>query len=163
VYAVACQGVKHIEQCFSDAITDSTISKEALFDRNHQLIINSNPAKFSTQYDTFTDKVLPKIQEKLLKENPFITFAIATDTCGYVPTHNDKFSLPLTGNFEKDLVQNRTKRIFDDKTGARCGSHTQKLLLQTYKRDTGEIMHDLSVPIYINDKHWGGFRIGYGG
>ncbi len=35
------------------------------------------------------------------------------------------------------------------------------LLLQTYKRDTGEIMHDLSVPIYINGKHWGGFRVGY--
>ncbi|MGO1626632.1 MAG: hypothetical protein ACTHXI_05995, partial [Halomonadaceae bacterium] len=26
---------------------------------------------------------------------------------------------------------------------------------------TGEIMHDLSVPIYVNGKHWGGFRIGY--
>lgn len=35
------------------------------------------------------------------------------------------------------------------------------LLLQTYRRDTGEIMHDLSVPVYVNGKHWGGFRIGY--
>jgi methyl-accepting chemotaxis protein len=33
--------------------------------------------------------------------------------------------------------------------------------LQTYKRDTGEVMHDLSAPIYVNGKHWGGFRIGY--
>jgi methyl-accepting chemotaxis protein len=22
-------------------------------------------------------------------------------------------------------------------------------------------MHDLSVPIYVNGKHWGGFRVGY--
>jgi methyl-accepting chemotaxis protein len=22
-------------------------------------------------------------------------------------------------------------------------------------------MHDLSAPIYVNGKHWGGFRIGY--
>jgi len=22
-------------------------------------------------------------------------------------------------------------------------------------------MHDLSVPIYVNGKHWGGFRLGY--
>jgi methyl-accepting chemotaxis protein len=35
------------------------------------------------------------------------------------------------------------------------------MLLQTYRRDTGEIMHDLSVPIYVNGKHWGGFRLGY--
>jgi methyl-accepting chemotaxis protein len=34
-------------------------------------------------------------------------------------------------------------------------------LLQTYKCDTGEVMHDLSVPIYVNGKHWSGFRIGY--
>jgi len=33
--------------------------------------------------------------------------------------------------------------------------------VQTYKRDTGEVMHDLSVPIYVDGKHWGGFRIGY--
>ena len=34
------------------------------------------------------------------------------------------------------------------------------MLLQTYKRDTGEILHDLSVPIMVNGRHWGGFRIG---
>ena len=44
---------------------------------------------------------------------------------------------------------------------SRCGAHTQKMLLQTYKRDTGEIMHDLSVPIYLQGTHWGGFRMGY--
>jgi len=33
--------------------------------------------------------------------------------------------------------------------------------LQTYKRDTGEVMHDLSVPIYVRGRHWGGFRVGY--
>ena len=35
------------------------------------------------------------------------------------------------------------------------------VLLQTYRRDTGEIMHDISVPIQVNGRHWGGFRIGY--
>lgn len=161
VYEIACGAVKLIEQAFVDGITNKTITEAALFDRNHQPIENTNPVKFSTQYDSFADKVLPLIQEKILKENTFLTFAISTDSSGYVPTHNNKFAQPLTGDYEKDLLQNRTKRIFEDKTGSRCGSHTQKLLLQTYKRDTGEIMHDLSVPIYLNNKHWGGFRIGY--
>lgn len=162
VYEVACEAVKLIEQCFKESISNNLISEAALFDRSHKPIVNSNPLKFSTQFDEFTDRVLPNIQETILINNPYITFAITTDTSGYVPTHNDKFAQPMTGNYEKDLVQSRTKRIFDDKTGSRCGSHTQKLLLQTYKRDTGEIMHDLSVPIYLNNKHWGGFRIGYG-
>jgi methyl-accepting chemotaxis protein len=34
-------------------------------------------------------------------------------------------------------------------------------LLQTYRRDTGELMHDISAPIYVKGRHWGGFRIGY--
>ena len=88
-------------------------------------------------------------------------YAIATTAKGYVPTHNNQFSQPLTGNYERDLVGNRTKRLFNDKTGSRCGAHTEKVLVQTYKRDTGEVMHDLSVPIIVKGKHWGGVRIGY--
>ena len=80
---------------------------------------------------------------------------------GYFPTHNRKFSQALTGDYEKDLANNRTKRIFSDRTGSRCGSHTDAFLLQTYKRDTGEVMHDMSIPIYVNGRHWGGFRVGY--
>lgn len=34
-------------------------------------------------------------------------------------------------------------------------------LLQAYRRDTGEIVHDISSPIYVKGRHWGGFRIGY--
>ena len=105
--------------------------------------------------------MLPAIQEPLLEANSFIIYAGAVDKNGYFPTHNKKFSQPLTGNYETDLANNRTKRIFNDKTGSRCGSNTSTFLLQTYKRDTGEIMHDLSAPIYVNGKHWGGFRIGY--
>ena len=28
-------------------------------------------------------------------------------------------------------------------------------------RDTGQIMFDLSVPVFVADRHWGGFRVGY--
>jgi len=41
------------------------------------------------------------------------------------------------------------------------GAHTDTYRLQVYRRDTGEIMFDLSVPVFIDDKHWGGFRVGY--
>ncbi len=41
------------------------------------------------------------------------------------------------------------------------GAHTGKVLVQTYRRDTGEVMHDLSVPIHLKGRHWGGFRMGY--
>jgi methyl-accepting chemotaxis protein len=97
----------------------------------------------------------------LLARMPQLAYAGAVDDHGYFPTHNKKFSQPLTGDYDIDIVNNRTKRIFNDRTGARCGSNKEAFLLQTYKRDTGEVMHDLSAPIFVDGQHWGGFRVGY--
>ena len=161
IRAAAEAAAAHISKLFDEAIAQGQISEEALFDRNYRPIANTAPQKFSTRFDALTDRLLPAIQEKLLADMPQLTYAGAVDNNGYFPTHNRKFSQPLTGNFDIDLLNNRTKRIFDDRTGSRCGSHTKSFLLQTYKRDTGEVMHDLSVPIFVAGKHWGGFRIGY--
>jgi len=158
---IAEDAVKKIQTMFEGAINSGKISLADLFDRNYQEVPNTDPLKYTTRFDQFTDRVLPEIQEPILAENKQIIYAGAVDNNGYFPTHNKRFSQPLTGNYETDFVNNRTKRVFNDPTGKRCGSHTEPFLLQTYKRDTGEVMHDLSVPIYIQGKHWGGFRMGY--
>lgn len=88
-------------------------------------------------------------------------FAISTTPEGYVPTHNAAFNHPPSGDAAVDAAKSRGKRLFNDRTGIRCGSHRQALLLQTYMRDTGELMHDLSVPIMVQGRHWGGLRLGY--
>lgn len=161
IFGVAKKTSLAIGKMLERAIEQGTITKEALFDTNYKKIQGTNPQKYSTLYDTFFDQSLPKIQEAILKDYPHIIYSICIDPKGYVPTHNNIFAKPLTGDYKKDFVGNRSKRIFDDRTGSRCGSHTRKVLLQTYIRDTGEIMHDLSTPIFVNKKHWGGFRIGY--
>ncbi|HTD05537.1 methyl-accepting chemotaxis protein [Undibacterium sp.] len=153
--------VTAIEKLFADALESGQISMSQLFDRTYTPIADTNPKKYTTAFDAFTDRVLPPIQEGLLVATPQLVYAGAVDNNGYFPTHNKKFSQKLTGNYERDLINNRTKRIFDDRTGSRCGSNTKPFLLQTYKRDTGEVMHDLSAPIYVAGKHWGGFRVGY--
>jgi methyl-accepting chemotaxis protein len=150
-----------VGKLFESAVAAGKITPEALFDRRYEEIPNTNPTKFHTKFDRFTDKVLPEIQEGLLSAMPHLAYAGAVDNNGYFPTHNRKFSQPLTGDYDVDIIHNRTKRIFSDRTGKRCGSNTRPFLLQTYKRDTGEVMHDLSAPIYVDGKHWGGFRIGY--
>ena len=143
------------------SIASGKISESDLFNFNYQPVAGTNPQKFTTQFDSFTDNLLPQIQEPILEQNNFIIYAGAVDVNGYFPTHNRKFSKPMTGDYDVDLAQSRTKRIFDDRTGLRCGKNTESFLLQTYKRDTGEVMHDLSAPIYVKGRHWGGFRIGY--
>jgi len=150
-----------IGKLFENSIRKETLTEQQVFDRNYQEIARTNPKKFKTSYDDFSDKNFPDIQEPILKRFDYIAYAGAVDVNGYFPTHNNKFAKAPTGDFAKDLIHSRSKRIFNDRTGSRCGSNTRPFLLQTYKRDTGEVMHDLSVPIYVNGKHWGGFRIGY--
>lgn len=161
VYDIGKKAAADIGAVFEQAIKSGQLSQDAIFDRDYQPISGSNPQKYSTRFDSFTDNALPSIQEPILKANDYMAYAGAVDNNGYFPTHNNIFCQPITGNYDKDFVNNRTKRIFNDPTGIRCGTNTEPFLLQTYKRDTGEVMHDLSVPILVNGRHWGGFRIGY--
>jgi len=161
IRAVAQQAASNVGKLFEKAIASGEISEAALFDRRYIPIPDTDPPKHRSAFDKFTDRALPALQEAVLAAMPQLAFAGAVDNNGYFPTHNKKFSQPLTGDYATDLVNNRTKRIFNDRTGSRCGSNTKPYLLQTYKRDTGEVMHDLSAPIYVNGRHWGGFRIGY--
>ena len=161
VYDLAREGAQQIGARFEADIDQSRLSLDDLFDRTYQPIANTSPAKYQTRFDRYTDQVLPAIQEPLLTRHEGLVFAIACTPQGYVPTHNQAFCQPLSGNLQQDTLHNRTKRKFDDRTGIRCGSHQQPVLLQTYTRDTGELMHDLSVPITVKGRHWGGLRLGY--
>jgi methyl-accepting chemotaxis protein len=150
-----------VQQAFEQAILSNQIKKEALFDRNYQEINGTEPPKYTTLYDRLADAILPSIQEAILKSSSLSVYAITTDNCGYVPTHNNQFCQPLTGDYQQDLAGNRTKRIYEDRVGITCGSHSEPFKLQTYRRDTGELMFDVSAPITILGEHWGGFRLGY--
>ena len=68
----------------------------------------------------------------------------------------------MTGDAQRDLLNSRHQRIFlSNATEQRRCSHTEPMLLQTYMRDTGQILSDLSMPIYIDGKHWGAMIIGF--
>ena len=152
---------REIENTLEQAIASNRISEADLFDEKYQRIPNVEPPKYHTLFDKLTDELFPKIQEAILEQHPEFVYAGAVDRNGYFPTHNKKFSAPPTGDIKKDMLQSRSKRIFSDPVGKRCGNHSLPFLLQTYRRDTGEVMHDISSPIYVRGKQWGGFRIGY--
>jgi hypothetical protein len=132
-----------------------------LFDTFYIPIPNTDPQKYHTQYDKYTDEMLQIILDKYLEKDKSILFVVAVDLNGYLPTHNLKYSKNLTGDQKTDILNNRTKRMFNDKTGLAAARNTNPYLLQKYSRDTGETMKDLSVPVLIRGKHWGAIRFGY--
>ena len=142
-------------------ISSNKLSLAQLFDTFYIPIPNTNPQKFNTQYDKFTDENIRIILDKYLEKDKRIKFVVAVDRNGYLPTHNSRYSKPLTGDGDYDVKNNRTKRMFNDRTGLAAARNQEPYLFQRYKRDTGETMTDLSIPVFIQNKHWGAIRIGY--
>lgn len=155
-----------ISDAFSDAVNAGRISRNDLFCRDYRPVANSDPEQVMTPFTEFTDYVLPRFQEPMLRFSDKVIFCAAVNIDGYLPTHNGKFSMPQKfgdPNWNKAYCRNR--RIFNDRVGLAAGSSIRPFLLQAYRRDMGNgetvMMKDLSAPIYVNGEHWGGIRLAY--
>ena len=158
VVAMAQDIIRVLEQ----AVDSRQISLDDLFDKNYVPTPNTKPQKYTTKFDSLTDKIFPAVQESWLDKTPNGVFALCTDVNAYVPTHNKKFSHALTGDEKVDIVNSRSKRLYsDNNTLKRASVSTLPYLSQTYRRDTGEVMHCISAPITIKGRHWGAVNIAY--
>lgn len=160
VMAVAAD-VSHL---FEEAVRTGRIDMGALFDRDYRAIPGSDPVQYMTRFTEFTDLVLPSIQERVAGSDERIAFCAAVDNNGYLPTHNKKFSMPQRrGDVTWNTANCRNRRIFNDRVGLAAGRSTEPFLLQTYRRDMGGgqfvLMKDISAPVTVNGRHWGGVRL----
>nr|WP_320050299.1 HAMP domain-containing protein [uncultured Desulfuromonas sp.] len=156
----AVLGARFTGRILEEAIDNGVFSVKDAFDTEYEEIPGFEPAKYHTRYDFYLDKALLAIEDEFLKDES-VVFAVAVDTNGYLPTHNTLYQQPITGDVEKDRTGNRTKRIFNDPVGINAARNLEEGFLQVYARDTGETMWDISAPIMVKGKHWGGFRIGF--
>ena len=131
-----------------------------IWDQNYRPIPNTNPQKYDVSYASDFERDIRPLGEDTLALLKGGIFALIVDTKGYAAVHHLKYSKPLTGDYDADLVGNRTRRIWEDPTGQRAAKNQKPLLLQTYVRDTGEILSEIDLPIMVNGRHWGGLRIG---
>ncbi|MCD6526852.1 MAG: hypothetical protein J7K75_07685, partial [Desulfuromonas sp.] len=131
-----------------------------LFDTQYRPIPGTDPVKYSTAYDGAFEQHLQAVYDEVVQKANGGLFCLCVDRNGYAPTHNSFYSQPPTGNPEQDLVNSRDKRMFNDPVGLAAAQNQNNFLLQTYCRDTGQVVSDLSLPIMINGRHWGAMRIG---
>lgn len=154
-----------ISEGFEEAVRRGQLSMEDLFDENYVPIKGTNPQQYMTRFVSFTDDFLPKVQEPLLGSNSNIAFCVAIDRNGLIPTHNLKYCQPQGKDPVWNTANSRNRRLFNDPVGLACGRNIKPYLLQCYRRDMGGgvfiLMKDMSAPITVQGRHWGGFRIGY--
>lgn len=159
------RAARQVSEVLEAALSRGEITLEALFDEQYQPIAGSSPPQHMTRFVSLTDRLLPPIQEPLLEALPKVAFCAAVDRNGYLPTHNAKFSKPQGSDPIWNAAHCRNRRIFNDRTGLAAGQNTRQFLLQTYRRDMGggnfSVMKDLSAPIVVSGRHWGGLRLAY--
>ncbi len=164
--AAVCDRAAEVSSGMEEAVQTGRITLSRLFDRSYRPIPGTNPEQVLTEATTLLDEILPPIQEPTLDFDPKVVFCAAVDVNGYLPTHNKKFSKPPSDDPVWNTANCRNRRIFDDRVGLKAGKSTAPFLLQVYRRDMGggtfKMMKDLSAPIIVQDRHWGGLRLAYG-
>ncbi|MEM4068203.1 MAG: hypothetical protein QXV17_15240, partial [Candidatus Micrarchaeaceae archaeon] len=160
VVDLANKGAQEMVELIEESIKRGLISYSDIWDRNYIPVPNTNPQKYRTRFTDFFKQYIQPIEDKYLNLNSNFRYVLLTDNNGYIAAHNSIYDKPLTGNYEKDLVGNRSMRIFNDPVGLAVARNTDSLIIQVYPRDTGEVMADIGVPVFIEGKHWGGVRIG---
>lgn len=132
-----------------------------IFDEKYVTIPNTDPPKYTTSFSAAFDQRFQAYFDDIRKKVPGGIYSLVVDRNGYLPTHHSEVSKPLTGDYETDLLSSREKRIYDNVVSEkRRASNTTPMLMQTYMRDTGEILNELSMPITVDRRHWGGFLLG---
>ena len=159
------RGAARLSRALDDAVAQGRISMADLFDDKYAPVAGSNPAQVTTRFVALTDELFPPVQEELLAFDPKVVFCAAVDRNGFLPTHNLKFSQPQGRDPVWNAAHARNRRLFNDRTGLAAGRNERRFLLQTYRRDMGGgqrvLMKDLSAPITVQGRHWGGLRLAY--
>jgi methyl-accepting chemotaxis protein len=155
---------ERISALFEAALSHGEISEGDLFDETYVPIAGTDPRQVLTRFTSFTDRVLPRLQEDVLAMHDSVVFCVAVDRNGYLPTHNLRFAQPQGPDAEWNAANCRNRRIFADRVGLAAARNRKPFLLQSYRRDLGAshvAMKDVSAPITVYGRHWGGLRLGY--
>ena len=162
---VVIDTAKQISATFESAVARGEISLDQLMDEKYREIAGTDPKQYMTEYVTFTDRILPPIQDPIQKCDPRIVFCVAWARGGYLPTHNPNYRHKQGPDPVWNNANCRNRRLFSDRAVKKVAANTRPFLLQTYRRDMGGgnfvLMKDLSSPIVVRGRHWGAFRMGF--
>jgi methyl-accepting chemotaxis protein len=162
---VAIATAAQVSATLEAAVSSGRLTLAALFDETYRPVPGSDPQQVLTAFTMVTDELLTPVQEPVLTFDSRVVFCAAVDRNGYLPTHNRVFSKPQGADPAWNAANCRNRRLFTDRTGLRAAKNRERFLMQTYRRDMGGgksvLMKDVSAPILVQGKHWGGLRIGF--
>ena len=164
--ARAIDTANRVSQVMEETVSGGGLTRDDLFDNDYVLIEARDPPQYRTRFLATLDRILPPIQEALLKSDSRMIFCAAVDRNGYLPVHNLLYSqAQRPGEIAWNMANARNRRIFDDRAGLTAARNVRPYLIQNYPREMGNgvtiMMREIDAPIRVFGKHWGGFRTAY--
>jgi methyl-accepting chemotaxis protein len=163
---LAVTGAETAGKILSDAVNNGVLTEAQMFDKSYRIIPNTSPEKYFTAYDSFIDENLQSIGDAFLKDGT-VKYAFVQDTNGYIPSYNSKFASQRIIDDPVSMIRQSqdfylmSKRILDDNVSLAAARNGEPTLFQEYNKvDAGEVIWDISSPVYVNGRHWGAFRVG---
>lgn len=154
-----------ISRVIERAVDDGMLRLEDVFDRGYQAVPRSNPEQFTTRYIETFDRLLTSLLDGALTFDPRVAFCAPVDENAFLPTHNSKFSKSQGNDPVWNAANSRNRRFFKDRVGQGAGRNQAPFIVHVYRRDMGGgrmvPMIDVSAPITIKGRHWGGLRLAY--
>ncbi|MBA5779356.1 methyl-accepting chemotaxis protein [Stappia sp. F7233] len=165
---VAQDGAARIGKAMEKALASRMITLEALFDTEYCEIPGTDPMQYQTRAMKVLEEIIPPIQEEILAKyaSSGMIFCVSLDRNAFLSVHNKAFSQPQRPNDPLwNAAHSRHRRFYNDTAGLTAVRNTRPFLLQAWPRDMGGgkivWMSEADAPIFVNGRHYGGFRTAY--
>ncbi len=147
-------------------IQDGVATEAVLFETSYRPVPDSDPPQFETAGLHHLRTVLPPICEAVIKEDARRVYCVAVDRNGYVPVHNRAFSHPQRKDDPLwNMAHCRDRRFYDDNAGITAARSVRSFVIQSVRRDmddgSAQLLREISVPLFVCDRHWGGLKLAF--
>ncbi|MEO1337532.1 MAG: methyl-accepting chemotaxis protein, partial [Myxococcota bacterium] len=146
---LAQTGADRVSAAFASALATGSLTTDILFDRRYTPIEGASPQRFEAAYTNVVSEILYDIHRPLLESDDRITYAGPMDDHGYWPV----------GDGHVHPAEDRAQLRESGRLGRRAV--TNETVWQSDSDDDGGLFFDVAVPIVIDGRCWGAFRVGY--
>jgi aerotaxis receptor len=145
-----CEVAASVGEAFAASLARGEIGETDLFSNDLVPIVGSDPPQFEAPFTALARRVLPPLQEPVLRLDPRIQFCVAAFRNGYVPAHHRR-------------ADSQDRRLFDDRIGLSAARTSRAFLLQSYVADLADgsqaPCREVDAAIQVNGRQWGAMRL----
>ena len=164
--AMAEDGAEDVRVAIEAALSDGTLSMEALFDCAYRPIAGTDPVQYRTDFVDVADHLIRPLIDRHSVQDSAVIGCCLIDMNGFLPTHVIARSQPQRPNDRRwNMEHARNRQIFMDAQTRRALDSDGDFFLFTYRQDLGEgnyrALRSVFIPLHFRGRRWGLYELGY--